>query len=185
MRPRPLSYSGHDPTRLLGLSPAARKRTGRLFSPADMGLGDNGRKQAARFSVNLQPFLVKFQAHLNSSIFVNEVDLTVGEKIRRFCKWWFDLLKNILLVTALNIFSQRTDSWFITGLYVLSLLMLLGYWQTYVNGWFYFPFRSHRNRVVSGFVSSIVAVAISFIAVQTISTGGTLIIDRLAEVQTH
>src|ERR1700683_3413871 len=92
-------------------------------------------------------------------------DFITNKWIRDFAKWWFDLIKNVILVTALRVLSDRADSWLVTGIYVFSNFALLAYCLTYVQGWYYTPFRSHPNRFLSLFVSLGIATLIGWGAV--------------------
>jgi hypothetical protein len=135
--------------------------------------------------MSLQSALDGVKTHFDANLVINPVDFRTNKWIRDFAKWWFDLIKNMILVTALRVLSDRAESWLVTGIYLLSTFMLLTYVLTYFMGWYYVPFRNHPNKFISGFVSLGIGVLISWGAIQTISVAEALIIERIVHAQAH
>lgn len=91
----------------------------------------------------------------------NKDELAIAQGVRAFTKWWFDLLKNLLLLVALGTFSSRANSWALTGAYYFSWILFVSYTYSYFEGTYFYPWIDTKRPRLSIWTSVAVAAILS------------------------
>jgi hypothetical protein len=123
--------------------------------------------------------------HLAARVGVSEKEMENASKIRDFAKWWFDLIKNAVLVVALKVFADKAHVWYVTALYWVTYLLLIAYIFTYIQGRYYFPFHNENKGQISVMTVMITSTVIAVVVTMLISFFTAFIVTAISEVQMH
>jgi len=112
-----------------------------------------------------------------------EGEITVARTVRNFAGWFFDLLRNFVLVGGLKYFAEKSGSDVLFYLHQFALIVIFLYCLSYVDQWFVNLFGFLENRKLAywldiGF-NGIVAIAIFFI----IHRGASIIVAEISRAQ--
>lgn len=134
--------------------------------------------------MNIQPFLNKVQTHITTRVVVDQFELTINARVRQFVKWWFDLIKNGIVVVALKVLSDRSDSLFISTIYFVSYCFFVVFCMSYGQGIYYYPFGAQRNNRVRFVLSMLIGVLVIGLATLGLSLTSGLILRAIEVAQT-
>jgi hypothetical protein len=95
--------------------------------------------------MNLRMLIDTVRLHFQTRTGMVQQEIEIGRHIRNFAKWWFDFVKNAIVVVALRVFADKADIWYVTLLYNFSKLILILYVLSYIQGRYYFPFGSQSK----------------------------------------
>lgn len=96
---------------------------------------------------------------LGNALFVrNKVTLEMNITIRRVLRWWFELIRNFLVVAGLYYLAEKSDSLALKTVAYVSAFALFAYIQTLVSGWWIHPFPFIKNKAVNRDLNSIAAL---------------------------
>jgi hypothetical protein len=71
--------------------------------------------------------------------------MSTAKHVRRLAKWWLELIRNLLVVSAINFLAQQSDSILLKGIAYASFLALFAYCTSYQNTFSinFFPYIKH------------------------------------------
>jgi hypothetical protein len=134
--------------------------------------------------MSLESILTKVNAHFANSTYFVESDMPYHLRLRNFTKWWFDLIKNAIVVVALQVLADKAKSSYVTVLYFFSNFVLLAFCMSYLQTWLYYPFGRDAKRFLG--IISIGAGAVIFLALWLgVSRGEQAVLDALARAQSR
>src|SRR5687768_17045967 len=113
----------------------------------------------------------------------NERGKLYGDRIRDFAKWWFDLLKNILVVATLWVLGRKTENPYLVSLALLSYLVLLVHCVSYAHSWRLNAVWGIRNPRGRELVRSLLASAIFFVLLMVVQVGLSTAVDEIVSGQ--
>jgi hypothetical protein len=102
------------------------------------------------------PWLAKLNTYVKDAIQVHHDDLSVARVARRFYKWWLELVRNVLAVSALYFLAMKSESLFLQAVAIFTCFILLGYFISWQNTFSvrFFPYIKNPrvNFVTNGFI---------------------------------
>jgi hypothetical protein len=134
--------------------------------------------------VTLKMLVDAIKNHFDANVMVSEAETEFTKRSRHFIKWWFDLIKNTLLVVALRVFAEKSHLWYVYVLYVFSNSLLVIYCASYFQGRYYIPTLHVKESLllILTFGITLFGVLAAFILV---GVGTSVVIDALSQVQAH
>ena len=82
--------------------------------------------------------------------------------LRKFAKWWFDLLKNAILLVAIKVIANKSGNLYIYSVSILSNVLFSMYITSYFNGWSYYPLGVNNQRKNASILTVIFVVIFLF-----------------------
>lgn len=105
-----------------------------------------------------------FHSYLSSLFERPQGEVAIATKVRNFCIWFFNLLRNFVLVGLLKFFYDKTGSALLYYIHQFALLVIFVYCLSYFDQWYVNVFGFLRNkRLAHGLnlaVNAIITVAI-------------------------
>jgi hypothetical protein len=135
--------------------------------------------------VNLRSRVDAVRAHFAARVEVSRVEIRFAEHIQQFAKWWFDLIKNIIVVVALKVLADKAHLWYVSALSEISKYILIFYCLSYTQGYYYVPFGSRASGTIRLLTSVISAILVMLLIIWSISGSAILIIEVLSKLQTR
>ena len=135
--------------------------------------------------MNFRMLVDAVRAHFEARTAVSEIEMRFAERFRQFAKWWFDLVKNAIVVVALKVLADKSQLWYINVLYQFSKYILIFYCIAYFQGYYYVPFGSQTGGIIRFITFVITAVLVWLLILWSISASAVLIIEALSKLQTH
>ena len=91
---------------------------------------------------------MNFTAYRQQLLQQRQGEIALWELVRNFSKWFFDLLRNFVLVGGLKYFAEKSNSTVLTYLHEFALLVILAYCISYADQWYInlFGFMQDRRR---------------------------------------
>lgn len=112
-----------------------------------------------------------------------EGEITVLDAIRNFAKWFFDLLRNFVLVGGLKYFAEKSDSTVLFYLHEFALLVIFFYCLSYADQWYINLFGFLDNKKLACWLdlafNAVVAIGIFLI----INRGASIIVAEISRAQ--
>jgi hypothetical protein len=84
----------------------------------------------------------------------------VWDVLRPFTKWYFDILKNVMIVAALQYLGEKTGNMVIKGVGYFSAVLISVYFLSYINMWMPSFFNVKNKNMVLVVLDLILVVAI-------------------------
>jgi len=110
---------------------------------------------------------VDFRTYCNGLFERPQGEGSILELVRNFSNWFFDLLRNFVLVGGLRYFAEKSGSMLLWYLHALALFVILLYCLSYADQWYVnlFGFLQDKRRAhwLNRAVNISVAVALFFL----------------------
>jgi len=106
------------------------------------------------------PWLNKLNKYFSDGFLLHEADFQAGKHIRALTKWWLELVRNLLVVSAFYFLALKSDSTVLKILAQLSLLVFLAYFSTWQNTFSFRFFPYIKNPKVNFWFNLVVWLAI-------------------------
>jgi hypothetical protein len=107
----------------------------------------------------------------------------VFEVVRNFSNWFFDLLRNFVLVGGLKYFAEKSGSTILFYLHEFALFVLLLYCLSYADQWYVNVFGFLENRRHAHWLNRIVNISIAFALFLAIWWGSHTIVAEISRAQ--
>ena len=112
-----------------------------------------------------------------------EGKITVLDAVRSFAKWFFDLLRNFVLVGGLKYFAEKSNSAVLFYLHEFALVVIFLYCLSYADQWYINLFGFLQNKKLAYWLdlafNIIVAVGIFLV----INRGASIIVAEISRAQ--
>lgn len=112
-----------------------------------------------------------------------EAELTLAEAIRNFSNWFFDLLRNFVLVGGLKYFAEKSGSVILTYIHEGALLVILLYCLSYADQWYVNLFGFLPNKRLAYGFDIALNLAISIAIFVVINRGASIIVAEISRAQ--
>jgi hypothetical protein len=109
------------------------------------------------------------------------MDLRTTGMIRKACKWFLDLLQNLIVVGVIQYMAQKSGNVWIKALSMISYIALYGYCASYVQMW---SARVDIGKSPAVRVAVFISVSVMLAAVLIgVSIATTRVVDEIAKAQ--
>lgn len=109
--------------------------------------------------------------------------IALRELVRNFSQWFFDLLRNFVLVGALKYFSEKSGSSVLSYLHEFALLVILLYCLSYADQWYVNLFGFLENRLVAHWLNRTVNIALALALFLLIRWGVSIVVAEISHAQ--
>jgi len=107
---------------------------------------------------------VDFHSYLSGLFERPQGEVAIATKVRNFCIWFFNLLRNFVLVGLLKYFYDKTGSVLLFYIHQFALLVIFVYCLSYFDQWYVNLFGFLQNKrlahVLNLAVNAIITVTI-------------------------
>jgi hypothetical protein len=103
--------------------------------------------------------------------------------VRNFSNWFFDLLRNFVLVGGLKYFYEKSGSTILFGLHQFALLVLLLYCLSYADQWYLDLFSFLDNKRLAHRLNRVVNIGIAVGLFCAIWWGSSIIVTEISRAQ--
>jgi hypothetical protein len=109
--------------------------------------------------------------------------IALAELVRNFSQWFFELLRNFVLVGGLKYFAEKSGSPILFYLHEFALGVLLLYCLSYADQWYLNLFSFLENRRHAHWLNRIVNIGIAFALFLAIWWGSHTIVAEISRAQ--
>jgi len=126
---------------------------------------------------------VDFGSYRNQLLEQPEGEVAFFALVRNFSQWFFDLLRNFVLVGGLKYFYEKSGSEVLFYLHQFALFVIFLYCLSYADQWYVNLFGFLSNRRLAHFLNRIVNSAIAIVLFVVIWWGASLIVTGISHAQ--
>jgi hypothetical protein len=123
---------------------------------------------------------VDFSAYRQQLLQQRQGEIALWELVRNFSKWFFDLLRNFVLVGGLKYFAEKSNSTVLTHLHEFAQIVIFLYCLSYADQW-YLSFLENK-RLAHG-LNMGVNIALAILLFAMINRGASIIVAEISRAQ--
>ncbi len=112
-----------------------------------------------------------------------EGEIALFQLVRNFSRWFFDLLRNFVLVGGIRYFAESSGSEILWGLHSVALIVIVLYCLSYADQWYVNVFGFLENRQIAHRLNRAVNLGVAILLLCTIWWGADVILDEIAHAQ--
>lgn len=124
-----------------------------------------------------------FASYRSQLLQQREGEIALWQLVRNFSKWFFDLLRNFVLVGGLKYFAEKSGSTVLFYLHELALGVIFLYCLSYADQWYLNLFSFLENRRLAHWLNVAVNVAIAILLFVVINRGASIIVAEISRAQ--
>jgi hypothetical protein len=110
-------------------------------------------------------------------------EVALVDLVRNFSQWFFDLLRNFVLVGGLKYFYERSGSTVLFYLHEVALLVILAYCISYADQWYLNLFGFLENKRLAHWLNRSVNISIAIVLFLIIRWGASIIVVEISHAQ--
>lgn len=103
--------------------------------------------------------------------------------MRNFSHWFFDLLRNFVLVGGLRLFAEKSGSAILWTLHTIALFVIVLYCLSYADQWYVNVFGFLKDRRLAHWLNRIVNLGVAVALLSAIWWAADVILDEIAHAQ--
>jgi hypothetical protein len=126
---------------------------------------------------------VNFVDYRNQLLQRREGEIALWQLVRNFSQWFFDLLRNFVLVGGLKYFYEKSGSEVLFYLHQFALGVIFLYCLSYADQWYVNLFGFLANRRVAHWLNRTVNITIAVMLFLVIRWGTSLIVAEISHAQ--
>jgi hypothetical protein len=126
---------------------------------------------------------VNFTRYLNLVLQRREGQIELWQLVRNFSKWFFDLLRNFVLVGGLKYFYEKSGSAVLFCLHQLALVVIFFYCLSYADQWYVNLFGFLDNKRYAHWLNRAINVSIAVALFFAIRWGVSVIVAEISHAQ--
>jgi len=126
---------------------------------------------------------VNFVDYRNQLLQRREGEIALWQLVRNFSQWFFDLLRNFVLVGGLKYFYEMSGSEVLFYLHQFALGVIFLYCLSYADQWYVNLFGFLANRRVAHWLNRTVNIIIAVMLFLVIRWGASLIVAEISHAQ--
>jgi len=126
---------------------------------------------------------VNFVDYRNQLLQWREGEIALWQLVRNFSQWFFDLLRNFVLVGGLKYFYEMSGSEVLFYLHQFALGVIFLYCLSYADQWYVNLFGFLANRRVAHWLNRTVNIIIAVMLFLVIRWGASLIVAEISHAQ--
>ena len=112
-----------------------------------------------------------------------EGEVALLDAARNFSQWFFDLLRNFVLVGGLKYFAEKSGSTILFYLHELALVVILLYCLSYADQWYINLFNFLENKRIAHWLNRTVNIGIAVLLFWMINRGASIIVGEISRAQ--
>jgi hypothetical protein len=110
-------------------------------------------------------------------------EIALADLTRNFSHWFFDLLRNFVLVGGLRYFAERSGSAVLWTLHGIALFVILLYCLSYADQWYVNVFGFLEDRRLAHWLNRILNISIAVVLLFVIGWAAHVIVGEIAHAQ--
>jgi hypothetical protein len=110
-------------------------------------------------------------------------EIALADLTRNFSHWFFDLLRNFVLVGGLRYFAERSGSPVLWTLHGIALFVILLYCLSYADQWYVNVFGFLEDRRLAHWLNRILNISIAVVLLLVIGWAAHVIVGEIAHAQ--
>ena len=126
---------------------------------------------------------MNFVDYRNHLLQRREGEIALWQLVRNFSQWFFDLLRNFVLVGGLKYFYEMSGSEVLFYLHQFALGVIFLYCLSYADQWYVNLFGFLANRRVAHWLNRTVNIIIAVMLFLVIRWGASLIVAEISHAQ--
>ena len=126
---------------------------------------------------------MNFVDYRNQLLQRREGEIALWQLVRNFSQWFFDLLRNFVLIGGLKYFYEMSGSEVLFYLHQFALGVIFLYCLSYADQWYVNLFGFLANRRVAHWLNRTVNIIIAVMLFLVIRWGASLIVAEISHAQ--
>ncbi len=110
-------------------------------------------------------------------------EIALSDLVRNFSRWFFDLLRNFVLVGGLRYFAERSGSPILWALHGIALFVILLYCLSYADQWYVNVFGFLEDRRLAHWLNRIFNFSLAIVLLVLIGWAAHVIVGEIAHAQ--
>jgi hypothetical protein len=107
-------------------------------------------------------------------------EIALADLMRNFSRWFFDLLRNFVLVGGLRFFAEKSGSEILWSLHVIALVVIVLYCLSYADQWYVNIFGFMENKRLAHLLNRLANVGVAVALLAVIWWAADVILDEIA-----
>jgi hypothetical protein len=124
-----------------------------------------------------------FTAYRQQLLQQREGEIALWQLVRNFSQWFFDLLRNFVLVGGLKYFYEKSGSTVLFYLHQLALLVILAYCISYADQWYINLFGFLENKRLAHWLNMAVNIGVAVVLFFVIQRAASTIVAEISRAQ--
>ena len=112
-----------------------------------------------------------------------EGEIAVAQLVRNFSQWFFDLLRNFVLVGGLKYFYEKSGSEVLFYLHQIALVVIFVYCLSYADQWYINLFSFLENKTLAHWLNRAVNFSFAALLFLLIWRAASLIVAEISHAQ--
>ncbi|HZP08142.1 hypothetical protein [Methyloceanibacter sp.] len=112
-----------------------------------------------------------------------EGEIAAAQLVRNFSQWFFDLLRNFVLVGGLKYFYEKSGSTVLFYLHELALVVIFFYCLSYADQWYLNLFSVIDDKRLAHWLNRAVNFAVAVLLFLLIRWGAKIIVAEISHAQ--
>ena len=124
-----------------------------------------------------------FTAYRQQLLQQRQGEIALWDLVRNFSKWFFDLLRNFVLVGGLKYFAEKSGSTVLFYLHEFALLVILAYCISCADQWYINLFSFVENKRLAHWLNMTVNIDVAVLLFLVINRAASTIVAEISRAQ--
>ena len=124
-----------------------------------------------------------FRKYLSQLFVQRDDEVALLEIVRNFSQWFFDLLRNFVLVGGLKYFYEKSGSEVLFYLHQIALVVIFVYCLSYADQWYINLFSFLENKTLAHWLNRAVNFSLAALLFLLIWRAASLIVAEISHAQ--
>lgn len=124
-----------------------------------------------------------FTRYRNQLLQQREGEIALWQLVRNFSQWFFDLLRNFVLVGGLKYFYEKSGSAVLFYLHEFALVVIFLYCLSYADQWYLNLFSFFENKPLAHWLNRTVNIGLAVALFLMIRWGASIIVAEISHAQ--
>lgn len=124
-----------------------------------------------------------FTSYWNQLLQQREGEIALWQLVRNFSQWFFDLLRNFVLVGGLKYFYEKSGSAVLFYLHEFALVVIFLYCLSYADQWYLNLFSFLENKRLAHWLNRTVNIGMAVALFFMIRWGASVIVAEISHAQ--
>jgi hypothetical protein len=126
---------------------------------------------------------VDFRKYLSQLFVQRDDEVALLDVVRNFSQWFFDLLRNFVLVGGLKYFYEKSGSEVLFYLHQIALVVMFVYCLSYADQWYINLFSFLENKTLAHWLNRAVNFSLAALLFLLIWRAASLIVAEISHAQ--
>jgi hypothetical protein len=126
---------------------------------------------------------VDFRKYLSQLFVQRDDEVALFDVVRNFSQWFFDLLRNFVLVGGLKYFYEKSGSEVLFYLHQIALVVMFVYCLSYADQWYINLFSFLENKTLAHWLNRAVNFSLAALLFLLIWRAASLIVAEISHAQ--